>query len=154
MLLFRSKIFFVCCVLLLLTGCSKYPKRGQSINKGEIVKSYSVNDISYIRYIPNGEYIIKDQKMLDSLLNRLPGQNNTTPIDFTSHSVIGKYISGGCSLRIIRELCIDHTRREYSYTIRFKDSGICFAKAEDYNLVVVPKIPDNYTVSFRVKEGR
>lgn len=150
-----KKSILLLSVIALFSACSKYPKRGQSINKGDIIDNYAVTDINTINLATNGEYVIKDQKMLDSLLYNKPWTDNTNnSFDFNQHSIIGKYISGGCKLSIIRDLCIDHSRKRFTYTIRFRDAGICFAKAVNYNLVIVPKIPDDYTVVVHVKETR
>jgi len=145
----KSKLFIIAISPLLFFSCKKYPKLGNSVNKGEIIGSIETSKCDYT--MPD-EVVIKTQAELDTVF-----KNSCTNIpdtfDFVNYSIIGRIINGGgCGLKIIREVIINHVTRNYTYKICFKDKGICFSKLSDYNLVLVPKIPDQYDVVFKVEE--
>lgn len=148
------KIFLIVILSIQFTTCHKYPRKGESGNHGDIIDSYKLPDC----YGPKStnadadEYIIKSFDDLDtsaSYYNCVKGQPN---LDFNTYSVIGKTTRGDCNVKIRRELKIDHESKQYIYTISFKDRGICKKLALNNNLVIVPKIPNDYTVVFNVKE--
>jgi hypothetical protein len=138
--------------LFLLTACDKYPRRGESVNRGEIIDNFNYPGcIGSIRTYTDDACIINGISDFDTLDQQscIPAQ---LPVDFNAVSVIGKTIRFDCSAKIIRELSIDHANKQYNYTVNFKDAGICKRLGIAYNLVVVPKIPPGYTVNFMVHE--
>jgi hypothetical protein len=143
------KLFLLLALCSMITNCRKYPKRGQSLNKGEIIADYTGVNKSCI-YFRNDECIVNSKIELDSIFSTCITKPDS--IDFNSYSILGKTITGACDLKIIRELKIDHSAKQYIYSIKFKDGGICFKKGVDYNLVIVPKIPPEYSVQFNVHE--
>lgn len=148
-----TKISLIVIASLLFVTCHKYPRKGESGNHGEIVDNYKLPDCYSPKSI-NGynEFIIRSFDDLDtsaSYYNCIKGQPN---LDFNVYSVIGKTVTGDCNIKIRRELDIDHQNKQYIYTIRFKDRGLCKKMALNHNLVIVPKIPNDYTVVFKVEE--
>lgn len=140
-------------IVLFLARCNKFPKRGQSINKGSIISSYVVKDDSRINPREGASnWVITNKAQFNELFNTALGIDSLPPIDFNEHTLIGCYITGSCQLRIIREVSIDAAQKKYNYSILYKDNGVCFAKARDYNFVLVPKLPADYTVTFKAKE--
>ena len=140
-------LLFVC----LQTSCNKYPKRGESVNRGDIIDNFQQPDCYSIKTYTNDECVIKSIADFDSIKGStcVPGPIN---FDFNSFSVIGKTIQFGCDVKIIRELKIDHDNKQYVYTVKFKDVGMCKRLGITSNLVVVPKIPTDYSVIFNVHE--
>ncbi len=148
-----TKISLIAIASLFLITCHKYPRKGESGNHGDIIDNYKLPDCYGAKSTNgNNEYIIKSFDDLDtsrSYYNCVKGQPN---IDFSVYSVIGKTIKGGCELKFRRELQIDHQNKQYIYTINFKDRGTCKKLVSNDNLVIVPKIPNDYTVIFKVEE--
>ncbi len=138
-------ILFGAC--LMLTACGKYPRRGESVNRGDIVESFILPNCYSIKTYTDNACIVRSFSDLDTL-----GGSNCQPaaFDFNSYSVIGQTITYGCNARIIRELKIDHESKQYLYTVNFKEGGFCKRLGYAYNLVKVPKIQADYTVVFRV----
>jgi hypothetical protein len=134
----------------LMSTCSKFPKRGQSINKGAIVDNFTGTACG-IKTYTNDACIIRSTGDFETG-NDPACASSALAFDFKRFSIIGKTISGTCELKIIREVQIDHDKKQYTYTIRFKDKGICMKKAVNDNLVVVPCIPNDYTVLFNAVE--
>ncbi len=152
MKLLRSRSLFLL-IALSLASCNKFPKRGQSLNKGSIISSYDIKDDSSIRFREGiSNWVITSKTQFDELFVTPFGKDSLPPIDFNQHTLIGCYITGSCQLRIIREVSIDASQKKYNYSILYKDNGACFAKAIDYNFVLVPKLPADYTVTFKAKE--
>ncbi len=147
------KITLITFLSIAFVTCHKYPLKGESGNHGDIVDNYNLPDCYGPKSVSsNNEYIIKSFDDLDtsrSYYNCVKGQPN---IDFNVYSVIGKTIKGGCELKFRRELQIDHQNKQYIYTINFKDRGTCKKLVANDNLVIVPKIPNDYTVTFKVEE--
>lgn len=147
-----TKISLIVIASLLFVTCHKYPKKGESGNHGEIVDNYTVPNCYSPKSNGNDEFIIRSFDDLDTsgaYFNCIKGQPN---LDFNTYSVIGKTVRGDCNMKIRRELKIDHENKQYVYTINFKDKGICKKMALNDNLVIVPKIPNDYTVVFKVEE--
>jgi hypothetical protein len=138
-------------IVCLQTSCKKYPKRGDSVNRGDIIDNFKQPDCYSVKTYTNDECIIKSIADFDTIKGStcLPGPID---FDFNSFSVIGKTIRFGCEVKIIRDLKIDHDNKQYIYTINFKDVGICKKLGFAFNLVKVPKIPSDYTVVFNVHE--
>jgi len=124
------------------TCCRKYPQRGESVNKGEIVGNYTLPECYYP--VRPGNYVTIDDSS-DLETSCTPGPLN---INFNEHSVLGISISGKCDLKIIREVTIDSDAKVYTYKISFKDAGLCGSKITNLNMVLVPKIPSDYRVDF------
>ncbi len=136
----------------LFTACHKYPRKGESGNHGEIIGNYELPNCYNPKSNDNYEFIIRSFDDLDTseaYYNCVKGQSN---LDFNTYSVLGKTVRGDCNMKIRRELMINHESKQYIYTISFKDRGICEKLAVNNNLVIVPKIPNDYTIVFKVEE--
>jgi hypothetical protein len=144
-----TKTYFLLLIVLLLNSCDKYPKRGESVNKGDIIDNFNLPDCYSIKTYNGDECVIKSIADIDTA-----GSSACVPdpinLDFNSFSVIGKTIRFDCSAKIIRELKINHDSKQYIFTIKYKQVGICKRLGFAFNLVTVPKIPADYTVVFNV----
>lgn len=147
-----KKTFLLLLVILVQTSCNKYPKRGESINKGEIVGNYQDSECYSMTNLFTNTCVIKSMVDFDSILQGSSCINTPTNFDFNSFSIIGQRIKFKCNSKIIREVKIDHSNKLYTYTVKFKDVGTCMSQGSTSNLVIVPKIPADYNVEFKVKE--
>lgn len=135
-------------IVVFLGSCGSSPFcRAGTKNTGDIVEVYS--DCLTPLVITNGEFVVRSLKDLDSGTCL----KNMASFDFQNYSIIGKEVTGGCNVRIIsRDVKIDQSAKQYRYTITFKDCGLCKRMAIVPNRVIVPKIPNDYEVSFDVVE--
>ena len=143
--------FILFFTLLLFYGCGKYPRRGESVNRGEIIGNFEMPRCYTAATYTGNVCVIRAAGDLDTaeFAGCIPA---AIDVDFNKVSVLGHTISYGCTAKIIRELKIDHLKKEYNYTVKFKDQGICKRLGMAYNLVLVPKIPEDYRVNFFVHE--
>ncbi len=132
-------------------GCNKYPKRGQSVNKGDIVGNYETECQTTYSAIER-TIIIKNVAEFDSVFKEQSCVNTAKNFDFNSFSILGQRVKFKCDSKIIRELKIDHNSKLYIYKVKFKDVGMCARDGSALNLVIVPKIPVDYIVEFNVEE--
>ena len=72
-------------------------------------------------------------------------------VDFNNQTLLGLYADGGCKASFIKNVEIDNSAQKYIYTVKVKNCGLCQALSISNNLVLVPKLPDNWTVEFKVK---
>jgi hypothetical protein len=143
----------------LIYSCSKSTIcGGEDINKGIIVKYYNVHDFPMCvqEYVnENKELIIRNNNELlnitDSNCYNLPevGYSTNPPdINFNEYSLLGFYSSGQCEVKFIREVTKNEINQKYTYKIIVNDCGTCKIMKYDANLVLVPKIPDDFIVDF------
>lgn len=147
----------------LINSCSKSTTcGGDDINKGIIVKYYNVHDFPMCVQEYVNEYkelIIRSNSELlnitDSNCYNLPevGYSTDPPdINFNEYSLLGFYSSGQCEVKFIRDVTKSEINNKYSYRIIVNDCGDCKMMRTDANLVLVPKIPDNYIVDFVLED--
>jgi len=73
-------------------------------------------------------------------------------INFNKYSLIGILtIGSGCSVNYERKILNDKTNKKIIYSISFEYLGICEMLLTSWNLVLVPRISDEYTVEFQLK---
>lgn len=147
-----SKLGLGVFILILFTTCIKGPRCwGENKNKG-IIKS-EVTDIPFpsdiigssigAKYIISSE--IEFKKLFDSIdYSKLP------TIDFNSFTLLGKYETGGCYTKVIREVTDIPKEKKYLYKIKIRNCGACKRGSVLFNFVLVPKLPSDYTVTFEV----
>lgn len=103
------------------------------------------------------EYVINDNSTYQSLLQFKWSiddcKNYSLPeVDFKQKTLLGKYsIAGGCSVNYKRTLFVNDKEKDYLYIIKVKDRGRCKIGFQSMNWMVVPKIPEDYSVTFKVK---
>lgn len=74
-------------------------------------------------------------------------------IDFSKYSLLSKRTKGGgCSDHYRRRVYNDPSRKVILYEVIVEYVGTCEKLCGNFNWVVVPKIPEDYTVEFVVKE--
>lgn len=134
-------------------SCSKSPKCwGGDENKGIIENSFSI-DCEPIS--DQQEYIINDDSTFTQLFtDTISGQLKCTlpVIDFNNYSLLGFFADGQCEVIFIREVSREEDDENYHYGLNVKSCGTCKSYAYSYNWVSVPKIPDNWTVTFEKED--
>ena len=145
-------------------SCSKSPVcNGDDENKDDIEQSFRIHDFpmcveAYVN--ENGTMVIRTQEELTAILDsgcvNLPeaGYSVAPPeIDFSQHSLLGFWVTGGgCDVKYIREVTRKDDAKKYVYRIKVKECGSCDMLRYDANLVLVPQVPDDYSVEFIKQE--
>ena len=147
-----TKYLSLLIVLIFLSNCSASPICwGKDKNKG-IIESSTDFELCNCEF-DEKEYLIDSDALLDSLFNieNLQSYQCEKPdIDFTKYTLLGQYASGGCEVKYIREVEKDENNKQYVYTIKVRDCGTCKRMRVNWNWVLVPKLPNGWTVKFEV----
>ena len=100
------------------------------------------------------EFIIADDSTFEQVFtNSLSGQLNCTLpiIDFNNNSLLGLFTTGSCEVKYIREVTRNESEENYHYRVVVKSCGTCKKEGYAYNWVTVPKIPENWNVTFEIE---
>ncbi|GAB4304700.1 MAG: hypothetical protein Kow0068_26330 [Marinilabiliales bacterium] len=135
-------------IILFFSSCEK-----EDIFEGIIVKEFDTGRC----FPPFGnepdEYIITNDSLYQNLLTlgTVVCDNYTLPeIDFTTYTLLGKFtVSDGEVKYYKREVVKDESNMRYVYAIYMKCKNNNKA-AISMNWVLVPKLPNNYSVEFTV----
>ena len=155
-------LIFLSVSFILHISCNKSPAcKGDDKNNGMIEKYYRMHDFpmcveAFVN--ENGTMVIRSGDELSAITDsnciNYPeaGYSNEPPqIDFSEYSLLGFWTTGGgCNIRFIREVSRDDTNNKYLYEIRVNECGSCEMLRYDANFVLVPRLPDGYTVDFIV----
>ncbi len=150
-------------IFLIYTGggcCIDEPYNNE--NKGEIIKGYSFNGLDLLNCLEmNQEIIIRSKEEYDDFLSILmncpynkdkDSLNFNADIDFEKFSILGKLIeTNDCNGYFIREVTIDKDNQLITYEITKKKCGSCKENMANINCVVIPSIPNNCKVVFKVR---
>lgn len=136
-------------------------KRGCFINKnkveGIIESEFDFGECFWIEPDLYDEIVVTDDSAYQSIGLEIytAKPDCETPvypaIDFSKHTLLGKSTSGQCSIDYIREVTKDDASKKYKYLVRVLECGICYKEGYSMNWVLVPKLPQGYTVEFEVK---
>lgn len=139
---------FVMMFVLLLPACRKSPRCwGEDKNKGEIVESIPLGFCTFSENQLWDNAVIRTQAELDTAL----ACNASMPeIDFTKHSLLIAKAEGLCVAKVIRKVTIDDDAKSCVYKIKIRSCGWCKVQTLHENAVLIPKIPEDYTVEFDV----
>jgi len=157
-----KKTIFVILLGLLLFSCEKKCKLpDRTIGTGEIVSDALVREtnwwelLGFNSYSREGYIINSEEENIFDLKVSYDDGQTFEPIDFTIYTVLGKKASGGgCGIIFVRDVSKNDILKKYVYTITVFQCGDCFKSGESMNWVLVPKIPEDYTVEFVVKEKK
>lgn len=96
------------------------------------------------------EFVIRDDSAYMQLFS---DAHQCTPpeIDFTRYTLLGLYADGGCEASFARKVTRDDSEDSFHYTVKVKDCGDCESLQVSYNWVLVPRLPDGWTVTFEVR---
>ncbi|MEX1000694.1 MAG: hypothetical protein WDZ35_01120 [Crocinitomicaceae bacterium] len=136
-------------VTVILSSCQYSPKCwGDDKNKGEIIREYDIMHCSGVTHYENStEIIIKTKEEYENWFSS--DCLTEMPVNFETESLIGYPTgAGGSETKFVRKLEIDQPNKTYNYDIIMKECGSQKKIRIDMNMVVVPKIPDDYTLNF------
>ena len=135
-------------------SCSKSPKCwGKDKNKGIIESSIRIDCEPAF---DQQEFIINDDSTFkQTFTNAITGQLNCTlpTIDFNNYSLLGLFADGQCEVKFIREVTRQEQEEKYHYKVIVKSCGFCKRNGYSFNWVTVPKIPNNWTVTFEKEDN-
>lgn len=125
---------------------------GENKNKGIIINSLS-NACEPIT-IQDGFLTNSADAYQQLFWDTISGQTicDLPPVDFESNTLLGLMASGQCEVKYIREVEEMKGEKRYHYRVTIKSCGLCKMEVYSYNWVVVPKLPDGWTVSFKTIE--
>lgn len=133
-----------------VASCEKELFCGDAKTEGIIVESISFGGC--LNYFPDTIFIIESEDELDTLYKyeTCPGRINPE-INFEAYTLLGQYADGGgCDITFNREVVADEPDKRYVYTVSVKECGLCEMMGYSMNWVLVPKLPDNWTVKFKI----
>ena len=157
--LIRPSIILV--FVFILASCEKKEIcNDKEINTWIIESDYDMGKCFY--FLDSSNYIIDNIKEYQSLVDKIDSTYiaNTFSdcanyelysIDFTNITLLALYAEGrGCSTAFQRDVQNDPVAKQYVYTITVFECGNCDITEVSMNWVQVPKLPDNYSVEFKV----
>lgn len=109
----------------------------------------------------NNELIFRDKESFESYVDSMriyPYNLNcdtaTVPdINFDKYTLVGKFTSGGgCDVEYKRNVFEDVNNKNIIYEIKINYTGLCEMLITSMNWALIPRIPDNYSVEFKVRE--
>lgn len=149
-------------LIILLTGilwsCEKQcvlPE--EEIGTGEIISNASLrmggaNSNELLQKVA-GECIQSDSQNTDNLQVSFDGGIIYKVIDFSKYTVLeNRVTTGGCSVIYERNVSKDITHKKIVYTVTANQCGGCEKLNTSWNWVLVPKIPEDYTIEYKVIE--
>ena len=139
-------------ILAVLGSCSKAPKCwGDDKIKGEIIRPFEFEGIMYWSNIESEKlYVIREEADFYEFLDS--ADVNPSAVNFNTESVIGYSTpAGGGEFKVKKNLEIDHDKKKYVYKLKVNACGNQDKLALFHNFVVVPKIPEDYTVEIEPK---
>ena len=138
---------------LLLNSCNDCDLPGDS-DSGIIVSEFDIlNDCVRLDEYKD-TYIIRTQDEYDSIkIKKTNNENCTTytlnPVEFNNYTLLGIKACGTCEVSFDRNVTKDDHSKKYIYTIKVNDCGPCKELSCSMNWVLVPKLPDDWTVEFK-----
>ncbi len=126
----------------------------------EIIETRPIDIKGCIKDFPSGQIIIKDaesfQKAIRADGSREWCRQNLESIDFTKHSLLGiALVTDYCDRPqgLAHQLIKDKATKKYLFDISYHTpQGVCRRMGYWDVWVVVPKIPDDYEISFKVRK--
>jgi len=102
------------------------------------------------------QYVINDSTAFQALgilpVNTPECMGMTLPeIDFNTQTLLGLYADGTCNVGFDRIVLRDDDLKKYTYTVGVNACGMCESLRFSMNWVLVPKLPEDYTVEFIVE---
>ncbi len=145
----RRFLLFTLGVFIISMSCSKSPKCwGEDENNGDIIESYSLPSCFYLPVQEDGSFLARSTDDIDTLDGCTV---SPLQIDFTKYSIIGFPTEFQCNAKIIREVIIDHNNKQCGYSITINECGLCKSMGINDNLVLIPALPEDYLVIFKVE---
>jgi hypothetical protein len=146
----------ILCITTIFPGCSSPFCAPRSGNEGIIVRNASELD-SFCFISSEKEFLIRSDSVyraIFSVVNSEHCMHSTLPsIDFSQFSLLGlKASAGGCEIGFVRKAERDDAAKKIIYTVEANGCGTCKKLGISDNLVLIPKVPDDYTTEFKAIE--
>ena len=149
----RKFLLVISFLFLINTGCKKSILcDGEDKNKGIIVSAPS------ILCFPDSaqdNYIIRDESTYRLMFNSSPTSLPTCSlptIDFNNFDLLGLPAEGsGCDIKYIRNVKRVENKQKYEYSVKVRTCGLCKMLGTSDNWILVPKIPEGWSISFEVE---
>ncbi|MEN8958615.1 MAG: hypothetical protein ABF242_10625 [Flavobacteriales bacterium] len=148
-----KKIIFITTILALGYSCNKIncSLPAQTNGTGEIISNAEIVQTNILDVDFNREYVINSDSA-NTIDAKVEFNNGTTDsINFTNYTLLGKWAEGGCNVVIERDVERKNSEKRLIYTLEVHECGNCDMLTGSMNWVLVPKIPEDYTVEFIVK---
>lgn len=149
---FISLIFAI--VLILCTRKSIFCNVPEQKNgTGIIIQNARVFNPEISKVMRSVEHIIRtDSTNIFNLTVSFDEGATFVPIDFNQFTLLGKYASkDDCEVSYERNATRNDSQKKINYSIKVQHCGYCKKPYESMNWVLIPKIPDDYTVDFKVE---
>ena len=150
----KIKLILLISVLFVAYSCQNKCDKADEVNSGEIIKkidiTWNCSDTPTVCIRNLQEFNDYTQSN-----NCVPDSESDLPkVDFNKYSILIYHIvEGGCCI-FNRDVTVDTTNKIVTYTIEHIHCGCGFIIAMDIwtidnNMVLVPKIPTDYTIDFK-----
>jgi hypothetical protein len=140
-------LLFTLIFCLFIISCKKDCGR-ENINEGIII-----NDFNYTctpHWYEGKSFIIKDYYAFSLLTGDHCNIKLEAP-DFSKHTLLGLYASGNCNSKFTKSVEKFESEKRYHYKITVYECGSCRKDRKSINLVLVPKIEEDWIVTFKVE---
>jgi hypothetical protein len=123
------------------------------LNSGIIVSSFEVTNECVRLDEYKDTYIIRTLQEYDSIKIKESYVDTCTvfklnSVDFEKHTLLGFQVCGTCQVSYDRKVSEDIKNKKYIYSININECGDCKKLNCSMNWVLVPKLPDDWTVEF------
>lgn len=139
-----------------------WPAESQSTKsaKPEIIETRPIDIKGCIKDFPSGQIVIKDAESFQKAIRTDAGRDwcgkNLESIDFNKHSLLGiVLVTDYCDRPegLAHQLIKDSAAKKYLFDISYHTPlGVCRRLGYWDVWVIVPKIPDDYEVNFKVRK--
>ena len=76
-------------------------------------------------------------------------------VDFSQYSVLGYQATGtGCIVTFEKHVYRDDRNKQILYELTVVEEGVCETAVHNRNLILVPRIPDDYSVAFSMSDRK
>ncbi len=155
-------VFLLGAMLLGLSSCEvDLPCNGCDLNDPGLILPISAGPIAACldaSYPINSQWVIRDENSYQSVANQLQfsptdcDSLELAAIDFSQHSVLSMAAeASGCEQYFCPRVEALPEDKQYRFTIVVKECGGCEPLIIQRFWVVVPRLPDGYTVDFVVQ---
>ena len=148
---FYSTSLLILSVLFIgLSSCKKCKIEGENVDAGEIITDIAIYpDHGYITQDMSGKYHVHGGSTVADKFDMSTDNGFTrSPFNYTNYSILAYPMTLNCNHFLSREVNIDHDNSTATYKItvtQCKDAD-CSQQRYIENFVVVPAIPDTYTI--------
>ena len=98
------------------------------------------------------QQIIRSTEELEALFANRPCEGTAPNIDFSQFTLLGQYGGAtGCERFYSRSVSINENQRKYNFRVRVSECGGCEPWEVRWHWVLVPVLPEDYSVNFELE---